>query len=50
VTRFRHGLLKGLLKRILVVSHQESFAASFTEGYRFRLEGGETRVDWVVGG
>ena len=37
--------LKGMLKRIVLVSHQESFADAFTEGYRFRLENGQTRVE-----
>src|SRR5205085_11291286 len=41
--------LKGLLKRIVLVSHQESFAGAFPEGYRFRLENGETRVERVSG-
>lgn len=36
--------LKGIMKRIILVSHQESFAAVFNSGYRFRLEDGETRV------
>ncbi len=37
--------LKGLLKRIILVSHQESFAAAFPDGYRFAVdESGETRI------
>src|SRR5262249_7938957 len=43
------SLLKGLLRRILLVSHVESFAAAFPAGYRFRLEEGETRVERVGG-
>ena len=36
--------LKGIMHRIVLVSHQESFASSFSEGYKFVLEDGETRV------
>jgi len=36
--------LKGIMQRIVLVSHQESFASSFSEGYKFVLEDGETRV------
>ena len=39
--------LKGLLKRIVLVSHQDAFAEAFSEGYRFRLEDGQTRVERV---
>lgn len=41
--------LKGMLKRIILVSHQETFANAFPEGYRLRLEDGETRVERVRG-
>jgi DNA repair exonuclease SbcCD ATPase subunit len=36
--------LQGQLQRILLVSHQEEFANEFTNGYRFQLEDGTTRV------
>ena len=36
--------LRGQLKRILLVSHQEEFADAFPDGYRFVLEDGSTRV------
>jgi DNA repair protein SbcC/Rad50 len=36
--------LQGIMKRIILVSHQESFANAFPTGIRFRLENGETRV------
>lgn len=36
--------LQGQLQRILLVSHQEEFANEFTNGYRFHLEDGTTRV------
>ncbi|HEX3152780.1 MAG TPA: SMC family ATPase [Gemmataceae bacterium] len=41
--------LKGHLKCILLVSHQEEFADAFADGYRFELEGGATRVRRVRG-
>lgn len=39
--------LKGIMKRIILVSHQESFANAFPSGYRFSIQEGETRVDRV---
>jgi DNA repair exonuclease SbcCD ATPase subunit len=39
--------LRSILSQIVLVSHQESFADAFSEGYRFRLEDGETRVERV---
>ena len=36
--------LRGFLKRILLVSHQEEFADAFSDGYRFELIDGSTRV------
>jgi DNA repair exonuclease SbcCD ATPase subunit len=36
--------LRGFLKRILLVSHQEEFADAFPDGYRFELVNGATRV------
>jgi exonuclease SbcC len=36
--------LRGQLKCILLVSHQEEFADAFADGYRFELAGGATRV------
>ncbi len=36
--------LRGHLKCILLVSHQEEFAEAFSDGYRFELEDGTTRV------
>jgi DNA repair exonuclease SbcCD ATPase subunit len=36
--------LRGFLKRILLVSHQEEFADAFPDGYRFELVDGATRV------
>lgn len=36
--------LRGHLKCILLVSHQEEFADAFSDGYRFELENGATRV------
>jgi DNA repair exonuclease SbcCD ATPase subunit len=36
--------LRGHLKCILLVSHQEEFAEAFSDGYRFELEEGTTRV------
>ncbi|HEV3143845.1 MAG TPA: SMC family ATPase [Gemmataceae bacterium] len=36
--------LRGQLKCILLISHQEEFAEAFPEGYRFALENGTTRV------
>jgi DNA repair protein SbcC/Rad50 len=36
--------LRGFLKRILLVSHQEEFADAFSDGYRFELSDGSTRV------
>src|SRR5436190_13216537 len=36
--------LRGHLKCILLVSHQEEFAEAFSDGYRFELEAGTTRV------
>ncbi|MBV9124138.1 MAG: hypothetical protein JO112_12330, partial [Planctomycetes bacterium] len=39
--------LQGQLDRILLVSHQEEFADAFTNGYRFQLENGSTRVQRI---
>jgi DNA repair exonuclease SbcCD ATPase subunit len=39
--------LRGHLKCILVVSHQEEFAEAFNDGYRFELIDGTTRVTRV---
>jgi DNA repair exonuclease SbcCD ATPase subunit len=39
--------LRGHLKCILVVSHQEEFADAFSDGYRFELIDGTTRVSRV---
>lgn len=36
--------LRGHLQCILLVSHQEEFAEAFTDGYRFELQDGTTRV------
>jgi DNA repair exonuclease SbcCD ATPase subunit len=36
--------LRGQLKCILLVSHQEEFADAFADGYRFELANGATRV------
>jgi DNA repair exonuclease SbcCD ATPase subunit len=36
--------LRGQLRRILVVSHQEEFAAAFPDGYHFELVDGTTEV------
>ena len=36
--------LRGQLRRILLVSHQEEFADAFPDGYRFELQDGATRV------
>jgi DNA repair protein SbcC/Rad50 len=37
--------LQGIMKRIILVSHQESFADKFHDGYRFGIQDGETRVE-----
>jgi DNA repair exonuclease SbcCD ATPase subunit len=37
--------LRSQMKCILLVSHQEDFAESFSDGYQFRLEDGATRVE-----
>ncbi len=39
--------LRGQMKCILLVSHQEEFADAFADGYHFRLEDGATRVSRV---
>jgi DNA repair exonuclease SbcCD ATPase subunit len=40
--------LRGIMKRIILVSHQESFANAFPTGFRFQLnEDGETRVSRI---
>jgi DNA repair protein SbcC/Rad50 len=36
--------LRGQLKCILLVSHQEEFADAFADGYRFELENGATKI------
>ena len=36
--------LRGQMRCILLVSHQEEFAEAFADGYHFELEGGATRV------
>jgi exonuclease SbcC len=39
--------LRGQLKCILLVSHQEEFAEAFGDGYKFELQDGATRVERV---
>ncbi len=39
--------LRGQLRCILLVSHQEEFADAFSDGYHFELEGGATKVTRV---
>ena len=39
--------LRGQLKCILLVSHQEEFAEAFSDGYRFELQDGATKVERV---
>jgi DNA repair exonuclease SbcCD ATPase subunit len=39
--------LRGQLKCILLVSHQEEFADAFTDGYKFELTNGATRVSRI---
>jgi DNA repair exonuclease SbcCD ATPase subunit len=39
--------LQTLMKRIILVSHQETFAEAFPHGYRFTLEEGQTRVERI---
>jgi DNA repair exonuclease SbcCD ATPase subunit len=36
--------LRGQMRCILLVSHQEDFAESFADGYHFQLEAGATKV------
>jgi len=36
--------LRSQMRCILLVSHQEDFAEAFSDGYRFELEGGATRI------
>jgi DNA repair exonuclease SbcCD ATPase subunit len=36
--------LRGQMRCILLVSHQEEFAEAFSDGYHFQLDGGATRV------
>jgi DNA repair exonuclease SbcCD ATPase subunit len=46
ITELRDGqTLAGMFKRVLVVSHQDDFAAAFPVGYRLRLEAGITTVE-----
>jgi DNA repair exonuclease SbcCD ATPase subunit len=37
--------LQGIMKRIILVSHQESFADAFPHGYRFGIHDGEARAE-----
>jgi DNA repair exonuclease SbcCD ATPase subunit len=37
--------LRSQMRCILLVSHQEDFAESFTDGYHFRLQEGATKVE-----
>jgi exonuclease SbcC len=37
--------LRSQMRCILLVSHQEDFAESFSDGYQFTLENGATRVE-----
>ena len=39
--------LRSQMRCILLVSHQEDFAESFSDGYHFQLEGGATRVQRI---
>lgn len=42
-------LLKDILRRIILVSHQEEFAAAFANGYEIRLENGMSKVKLLTG-
>ena len=44
VQRLALGALRGHLRCILLVSHQEEFAEAFPNGYRFELQNGATKV------
>jgi DNA repair protein SbcC/Rad50 len=39
------GALRGRLARIILVSHQEEFTDAFSDGYRFEVVDGATRVE-----
>jgi DNA repair exonuclease SbcCD ATPase subunit len=39
--------LQSVMRRIILVSHQESFADAFPRGYRFSLKDGETKVERI---
>jgi exonuclease SbcC len=39
--------LRSQMRCILLVSHQEDFAESFSDGYQFKLENGATRVERI---
>ncbi|MFO0926082.1 MAG: SMC family ATPase [Gemmataceae bacterium] len=39
--------LRSQMRCILLVSHQEDFAESFSDGYQFRLENGATKVERI---
>jgi exonuclease SbcC len=46
ITELRDGqTLAGMFKRVVVVSHQDDFAAAFPVGYRLRSDGGTTTVE-----
>ena len=46
IAELRDGqTLAGMFKRVLVVSHQDDFAAAFPVGYRLRSEAGTTTVE-----
>jgi exonuclease SbcC len=46
IAELRDGqALSRMFKRVIVVSHQEDFAAAFPVGYRLRSEGGMTTVE-----
>jgi hypothetical protein len=52
IAELRDGqTLAGMFKRVLVVSHQDDFAAAFPAGYRLQSEAGITRVEpFGIGG
>jgi DNA repair exonuclease SbcCD ATPase subunit len=39
--------LRGQMRCILLVSHQEEFADAFNDGYQFKLENGATKVERI---
>ena len=49
IDELRNGaVISGLFKKVIVVSHQEDFAAAFPTGYHLQLRDGTTKAALIL--